>query len=934
METKKVYVKKRTEFGKQCVFAATEPSLDVDLRPNPADMRDYVKRYHCNATVQMSTQLAEHEVQTTTVPIQNTGMYHFEGGWPKDINPLDEETTSRFRRRVEKDDSWAPKLKKLFGVMEDGVLQNGAINIYQHYFDDMVPTELVQPVSLRAVASYTDRGHLKRPVTDISVSPDDGRRIAVSYCFLEFGRRTDYGNTVYIWQVDNSIEPYMALEPFCPCVACEFNPRDPSILISALMTGQVCCWDIRASTKPVQYSDPLFSHRTYANGVTWVPSKTNTEFFSTSLDGRAMWWDTRQLRRPTETLIFDLDKPNEPSMYKAIGVSSLNFGAMVGTKFMFGMDNGIVVTGSRKAKTNVEKLAAKFEAHFGPVVAVDRNVFNPSVFLSIGDWTVKVWDESTREGNLISTLYDNPTTGCWDKIRNSVFYVATDAGTLIALDLLQKIGKPIFRLQLCDSRITAIAPYEEGTFIALGNYNGTSILVESTEFLQRFTRKDRAALSEYLERCTKLTRAVDTRLKEIKLMQKITADEEEAAALHAAASAHKVKEKKKSKKGDEDHHHHHAGSKKDKERDRDSKQGKELKRKLKDFAITAQLTEAENKYFELVGQELLQYANVSETELRPVGPIFVAKKPDRKTKSHKEDRSAKKKVAARPSVLPSRKRTRAATRARSLKKASSSVPAFSSDEQVEQVESLVSAKMDRRGKKTKKQMVKFRLPIPCKKQVCKPQVCCFRHKRGSKKKKKEEEEEEQQTEVKTKTSQFDESSTSTSIRSTRKKRSLRGLIRWQMLNLPKELVQETKRARREIKESPSVRLSRVTAMAETAKEESRVKISESVRSRRTFESETHRESDASVKKEEISADTEETAEEDSPAREERKTRVKRDPCAVPKFPKISKQFEAMLNAPMPHSVEEAVAEEEDLVKELELKKDRTYPRISEFHVNN
>lgn len=33
--------------------------------------------------------------------------------------------------------------------MEHGILQNGALNIYEHYFDDMIPTELVKPRGLR-----------------------------------------------------------------------------------------------------------------------------------------------------------------------------------------------------------------------------------------------------------------------------------------------------------------------------------------------------------------------------------------------------------------------------------------------------------------------------------------------------------------------------------------------------------------------------------------------------------------------------------------------------------------------------------------------------------------------------------------------------------------------------------------------------------------
>lgn len=45
-------------------------------------------------------------------------MVHIEGGWPKELNPKDEEATARFRRRVEKDDIWPIKMKKLMEVRE------------------------------------------------------------------------------------------------------------------------------------------------------------------------------------------------------------------------------------------------------------------------------------------------------------------------------------------------------------------------------------------------------------------------------------------------------------------------------------------------------------------------------------------------------------------------------------------------------------------------------------------------------------------------------------------------------------------------------------------------------------------------------------------------------------------------------------------------
>ena len=103
--------------------------------------------------------------------------------------------------------------------------------------------------------------------------------------------------------------------------------------------------------------------------------------------------------------MFDFEHPNEPDMDRAIGVSCLNFGPMIGTKFTFGLENGIVVTGSRKARTNVEKLSVRFNAHFGEVKSVDRNVFNPLVFVTIGDWRARVWIEDTREDCLVSTPY-------------------------------------------------------------------------------------------------------------------------------------------------------------------------------------------------------------------------------------------------------------------------------------------------------------------------------------------------------------------------------------------------------------------------------------------------------------------------------------------------------------------------------------------------
>ena len=134
-------------------------------------------------------------------------------------------------------------------------------------------------------------------------------------------------------------------------------------------------------------------------------SKSNSEFFTGSSEGRIMWWDIRKLREPTEILIIDLDNTKEPNVESAIGVTSLNYEPSMGTKFLLGTENGVIISGSRKSKTTTDKLALRFNGHFGPVYNVDRNPFNPKYILSVGDWTSRIWAEDTKEGTLVATRY-------------------------------------------------------------------------------------------------------------------------------------------------------------------------------------------------------------------------------------------------------------------------------------------------------------------------------------------------------------------------------------------------------------------------------------------------------------------------------------------------------------------------------------------------
>ncbi|XP_020281001.1 dynein intermediate chain 3, ciliary-like isoform X1 [Pseudomyrmex gracilis] len=591
MEIKQVFLKTRAEFGKQCIFDVHGPHLDLEIKSDPDAMANYVTKTYCNVNVQFTKQLALHEAQTVGVHSKNSGMFHFEGGWPKEINPKDEETTARFRRRVEKDDEWASKLRNLFKQTEHNLLQNGALNIYENYFDDMIPSELVKPRSTRIVNVYEDPQKPTRSVNNISWSPDTGSKMAISYC--SFGIEPDYSKIAYIWQIDDPNKPWMTLEAPSATVVNEFNPRDPSVLVSGLTSGQVCSWDIRTGTTPVQTSHRQFSHRDFTTTVKWIATKSNTEFFSGSTDGRAMWWDTRKLRSPTEILVFDLLTPNTPVMDRAIGVTSADYEPSVGTKFMFGLENGIVISGSRKAKTPAEKLALRFDAHYGPVLSVDRSGFHPKIFLTVGDCTARIWTEETKDDSLVTTRFirEDPVRGCWNKVRHSLFYVITRVGILTIWDLLMGLRYPMLSVKLCKQKLTAIAAHETGALLAVGNSVGMVYLVESTEALYSFDKNERNDLMTYLETGSRFVKTVDTRLKEIKL-QKSEIEASESILVDA-------KDKKKNKHIVIEH------EQKRKMHEKREKSRVASKRRVKND--DAELHDAEERFFEIVNQEKQKY---------------------------------------------------------------------------------------------------------------------------------------------------------------------------------------------------------------------------------------------------------------------------------------------------------------------------------------
>lgn len=58
-----MYVKKRSEFGRQCNFSDRMTEINVDLQPDPVQVMNFIERDPIDTGVQCAGDMSEHEVK-------------------------------------------------------------------------------------------------------------------------------------------------------------------------------------------------------------------------------------------------------------------------------------------------------------------------------------------------------------------------------------------------------------------------------------------------------------------------------------------------------------------------------------------------------------------------------------------------------------------------------------------------------------------------------------------------------------------------------------------------------------------------------------------------------------------------------------------------------------------------------------------------------
>ena len=132
MEITSLYQRPRREFGRAVnTFSTTQPESCGSWESDVYIKANYIVRDPAILELQAIPGMSEHEVNTERFDYVTHGMAHIEGGWPKDIDCTEKEQTTRYRKKIEKDEEYIRQVKALGEGVEHSIMQNNAIDIYE-----------------------------------------------------------------------------------------------------------------------------------------------------------------------------------------------------------------------------------------------------------------------------------------------------------------------------------------------------------------------------------------------------------------------------------------------------------------------------------------------------------------------------------------------------------------------------------------------------------------------------------------------------------------------------------------------------------------------------------------------------------------------------------------------------------------------------------
>jgi len=110
----------------------------------------------------------------------------------------------------------------------------------------------------------------------------------------------------------------------------------------------------------------------------------------------------------------------------------------------------------------------------------------PKVFMSVGDWTSKIWHDE-QKAPIMQTRYHSSylTSGCWSPSRAGLFFLTRMDGFLDVWDFFYRQNEVAYSQKVSDSPLTTISvsPYNANNpnlsyYAAIGDSEGTVSMMQ------------------------------------------------------------------------------------------------------------------------------------------------------------------------------------------------------------------------------------------------------------------------------------------------------------------------------------------------------------------------------------------------------------------------------------------------------------------------
>lgn len=194
------YQMKRKDFGKPTHLMDSKKVYELALWPNPTWDKDNrfltdnpnEKRNPNFIDLSNIPEYSENTVNTERVNMDTKKMFHYEGGWPNEVDITEEKSRhNHVRKRLERNmvgtDVFIDSCRVMTKKVKDVIKMNNQIDMYEEYFDGEAPDHNIEKLSVKTSMLFKDpEKDVKRSINKISWHPDGPHKLVGAYCLMRF----------------------------------------------------------------------------------------------------------------------------------------------------------------------------------------------------------------------------------------------------------------------------------------------------------------------------------------------------------------------------------------------------------------------------------------------------------------------------------------------------------------------------------------------------------------------------------------------------------------------------------------------------------------------------------------------------------------------------------------------------------------------------